>query len=120
MGGFNNSVKYCIYLISLAQIYTSYPMERLRPSRKWSVRNTELKSTRILYTDSSNRLLLTRSSKRTSNDTDLVEPTQYQIDPNRKAKEPPPEPRSLPVFNPLHISDHGDLILLILLASSYR
>ena len=88
----------------------------MRPSRKWSVRNTELKSTRILYTDSSNRLLLTRSSKRTSNNTDLVEPTQYQIDPNRKAKEPPPEPWSLPVFNHLHISDHGDLILLILLA----
>ena len=65
-------------------------MERLRPSRKGSVRNTELKNTRILYTDSSNRLLFTGSSKRTSNDTDLVEPTQYQIDPNRKAKEPPP------------------------------
>jgi len=83
-------------------------MERLRPSRKWSVRNTELKNTRILFTDSSNRLLSTMPSKRTSNDIDLVEPTQYRVNPNRKAKEPPPEPWPLPAFNPLHINDFND------------
>ena len=65
-------------------------MERLRLSRNWSVRNTELKNTRILYTGSSSRLLLTMPSERTFNDIDLVEPTQYRIDLNRKAKEPPP------------------------------
>ena len=53
--------------------------------------------------DSSSRFLSTMPSKRTSDDTDLVEPTQYQVDPNRKVKEPPPQPLPLPAFNPLHI-----------------
>ena len=50
------------------------------------------------------------TSKRTSNDIDLVEPTQFRVLPNRKAKEPPPEPWPLPAFNPFHINDfdaHG-------------
>jgi len=54
------------------------------------VRKIELKNTRILNIDSSNRFLSTMPSKRTSNNIDLVEPTQYRVDPNRKAKEPPP------------------------------
>ena len=57
-------------------------------------------------------------SKRTSNDIDLIEPTQYLVDPNRKVEEPPPQPWPLPAS--LHSSNHGALILLILLASSYR
>jgi hypothetical protein len=97
-----------------------YPMERLRPSRKWPVRNTELKNMRILYTDLNNRLLSAMSSKRTFNDTDLVKPTQYGVDSNRKAKEPAPEPWPLLTNITNHISDHGALILLILLAGSYR
>ena len=58
------------------------------------------------------------SSKSTSNNIDLVEPTQYQISPNRKVKEPPPQPWAL--LASLHSPNHGALILLILLASSYR
>ena len=49
-------------------------------------------------------------SNRTSNDIDLVEPTQYNIPPNRTAKKPPPKPWPLPDFQPLQIhnwDDHG-------------
>ena len=42
-------------------------------------------------------------SKRTSDDIDLIEPTQYRADPNRKVKEPPPQPWPLPAFSPLHV-----------------
>jgi len=82
-------------------------MERLRPSRKWSVRNTELKNTRILYIDSSNRLLSTMPSKRTSNDVDLIEPTQYRVNLNLKQKNPPRAVAST-CFQPLHINDFND------------
>ena len=44
-------------------------------------------------------------SHRTSNDIDLVQPTQYNVQPNRVAKKPPPEPWELPNFEPLHIDD---------------
>ena len=47
-------------------------------------------------------------SKRTSNDIDLVQPTQYNVQPNRIAKEPPPEPWPLPDFEPFHIDDFDD------------
>jgi len=47
-------------------------------------------------------------SKRTSNDIDLVQPTQYNVRPNRIAKEPPPEPWPLPDFEPFHIDDFDD------------
>ena len=53
--------------------------------------------------DSSNRFLSTMPYKRTSDDIDLVRPTQYRVNPNRKVKEPPPQPWPLPAFNPLHI-----------------
>ena len=42
-------------------------------------------------------------SKRTSDDIDLVKPTQYRVDPNCKVKEPPLQPWLLPAFNPLHV-----------------
>jgi hypothetical protein len=38
-------------------------------------------------------------SNRTSNDIDLVQPTQYNVLPNRVAKKPPPEPWELPDFD---------------------
>ena len=44
-------------------------------------------------------------SNRTSNDIDLVQPTQYKVLPNRVAKKPPPEPWELPDFEPLYIND---------------
>lgn len=51
------------------------------------------------------------SSKSTSNDLDLVEPTQYNVEPNRIAKNhPPPKVLPLPDFNLFHIDDfeeHG-------------
>ena len=59
-------------------------------------------------------------SNRTSNDVDLVRPTQYNVQPNRVAKSPPPEPWLLPDLQRLHISNHDDLIALILLVGSYR
>lgn len=40
---------------------------------------------------------------RVSNDVDFVQPDQYVIPPNRKAKQPPPDPKPLPHFEPLHI-----------------
>jgi hypothetical protein len=52
-------------------------------------------------------------SKRTSNDVDLVEPTQYNVESNRIAKETP-KPWPLPNFNASHINDfnnHGKLNL---------
>jgi hypothetical protein len=83
-------------------------MERRRPSRSGPCGTNELRNTRILFIDSSNRFSSTMPSKRTSNDIDLVEPTQYRVNPNRKAKEPPPRPWPLPAFNPLHIHDFDD------------
>ena len=47
-------------------------------------------------------------SKRTSNDIYFVLPTQYNVQPNRIAKEPPPEPWPLPDFTPLNIHDFND------------
>ena len=47
-------------------------------------------------------------SKRTSNDVDFVEPTQYNVQLNRIAKEPPTKPWPLPNFNPLHINNFND------------
>ena len=44
-------------------------------------------------------------SNRTSNDIDLVQPTQYKVPPNRVAKKPPPEPWELPDFKPLYINN---------------
>jgi hypothetical protein len=41
--------------------------------------------------------------KRTSNDADLVQPEQYIVPKNKRAKIPPPEPWPLPDFNPLPI-----------------
>lgn len=40
---------------------------------------------------------------RVSNDVDFVQPDQYVVPPNRKAKQPPPDPKPLPHFEPLHI-----------------
>jgi len=42
--------------------------------------------------------------KRTSNNVDLVQPKQYIILKNKRAKIPPPEPWLLPDFNPLFIN----------------
>ena len=42
--------------------------------------------------------------KRSSNNTDLVQPNHYIIPKNKKAKIPPPEPQPLPEFNPLPIN----------------
>ena len=41
--------------------------------------------------------------KRTSNNADLVQPKQYVISKNKRAKIPPPEPWPLPEFDPLPI-----------------
>ena len=40
---------------------------------------------------------------RVSNDADFVQPNQYVVPPNRKTKQPPPNPKPLPHFEPLHI-----------------
>jgi len=42
--------------------------------------------------------------KRTSNDADLVQPEQYIVPKNKRAKIPPLESWLLPDFNPLPIS----------------
>ena len=47
-------------------------------------------------------------SNRTSNDIDLVQPTQYHVPPHRIAKKPPPKPWPLPDFVPLDIHDFDD------------
>ena len=59
-------------------------------------------------------------SNRTSNNIDLVQLTQYNVQPNRVSKSPPPELWPLPDLQRLHISNHDDLITLILLVGSYR
>ena len=48
-----------------------------------------LEVVRAEHRNLSNRFLSTMPSKRTSNDIDLVKPTQYRVDLNRKVKEPP-------------------------------
>jgi hypothetical protein len=47
-------------------------------------------------------------SNRARIDTDLVEPTWYNVRPNRTAKKPRPRPWPLPTFEPLHINDWDD------------
>ena len=47
-------------------------------------------------------------SNRTSNDIDLIQPTQYKVPLNRVAKKPPPKPWELLDFEPLHINDFDD------------
>ena len=86
----------------------------------WSVRNTRIESTRIANVDLINTILSTMPFNRTSNDIDLIQPTQYNVQPNRVAKSPPPEPRPLLDSTTLRISNHDDLIVLILLVGSYR
>jgi hypothetical protein len=51
-----------------------------------------IRSTHAAYIDLINTILSTMPSNHTSNDIDLVQPTQYNIQPNRVAKTPPPEP----------------------------
>ena len=49
-------------------------------------------------------------SNRARIDADLVKPTQYNVWPDWKAKNPSPKPQPLPEFKPLHINnfdDHG-------------
>ena len=46
---------------------------------------------------------------------DLVQPTKYNILPNRTAKKPPPKPWPLPKFKPLHINNFDDYGMLNLL-----
>ena len=41
--------------------------------------------------------------KRTSDDADLMQPNQYIVPKNKRAKIPPPEPWELPDFTPLPI-----------------
>ena len=41
--------------------------------------------------------------KRSSNDADIVQPDQYIVPKNKKAKIPPPESWPLPEFDPLPI-----------------
>jgi hypothetical protein len=48
-----------------------------------------MQNIKITHIDSSNRFLSTMPSKSTSNNIDLIKPTQYQIDLNCKVKEPP-------------------------------
>jgi hypothetical protein len=57
----------------------------------------------IAYIDLINTIPSTMPSNRTSNDIDLVQPTQYDVQPNQAAKNPPPEPRSLPDFTPFQV-----------------
>jgi hypothetical protein len=62
------------------------------------------------YIDLINTIQSTMPSNRTSNDIDLVQPTQYNVRPNWVAKNPPLEPWPLPDFVPLAIDDfdnHG-------------
>ena len=62
------------------------------------------------YIDLINTIQSTIPSNRTSNNIDLVQPTQYNVQPNRVAKNPPPEPWPLPDFVPLAIDNfdnHG-------------
>jgi len=47
-------------------------------------------------------------SNRTSDDIDLVQPTQYHVPPYRIAKKSPPKPWPLPDFVPLNIHDFDD------------
>ena len=47
-------------------------------------------------------------SNRTSNDIDLVQPTQYNAQQNQPAKNPPPEPWPLPDFTPFQVADFDD------------
>ena len=69
----------------------------------WSVRNTRIGSTCIAYIIPS-----TMPSNRISNDIDLVQPTQYNTQQNRPAKNPPPEPWPLPDFTPFQVDDFDD------------
>ena len=72
--------------------FNLYPLTRRRPLTMWSVRNTRIKSTRIANVDLINTILSTMPSNLTSNDIDIIQPTQYNVQPNRVAKNLPPEP----------------------------
>ena len=57
-----------------------------------SIDYTRIRSTRITYVDLINITLSTMLSNRTSNDIDIVQPTQYNVRPNWVAKNLPPKP----------------------------
>jgi hypothetical protein len=52
--------------------------------------------------------ITTMGRKRTSNDADLVQPNQYIVPKNKRAKIPPPKPWPLPKFDPLPIDPPTD------------
>jgi hypothetical protein len=78
----------------------AYPLTRQRPQIKWSVRNTRIRTTRIGCIDFDQYKLLTIPSNYTSNNIE----TQYNVQPNRVSKKPPPGSWLLPDFKPLDIS----------------
>jgi hypothetical protein len=74
----------------------------------WPVREHQNINTRLhhrIYIASYLNFIATMGRKRTSNNADLVQPKQYIVLKNKKAKIPPPEPWPLPEFHPLPI-DH--------------
>ena len=84
--------------------YGCIPCNAIVHKSKWSVRNTKLRNTRILFIDLINRFLSTMPSRHTSNDLDLVKPTQYNVQLKRIAKTRLPKPWPLPDFC---ISEYG-------------
>ena len=82
-------------------------MRRQGVQQMWSVREHQNIKTRLyhrIYIAFYLNCITTIGRKRASNDADLVQPEQYIILKNKRAKIPPPEPWPLLDFNPLSIS----------------
>ena len=86
------------FLVIALALAGLYPLTRRRPQRKRSVQNTRIRTTRIGCIDLINTNHQTMPSNCTSNDIDLVQPTQYNAQLNQVAKNPPPESWLLPDF----------------------
>jgi hypothetical protein len=66
-----------------------YPLVRQRLTSKWSVREHRFQNNAYLYP--SNQIPTAMPSNRAKIDKGLIQPTQYNIQPDRKAKKPCPK-----------------------------
>ena len=97
-----------LWSMTFAGIALPYPLACQGPTSMCSVREHRFQNNAYIYIDSSNQIPTAIPSNRARIDTDLVQPTQCNVRPDRKTKKPCPKPWPLPKFEPLHIDRWDD------------